>query len=119
MRADPETQALSLLVEAEVQRAPSTTLPDEFGLSPSCSPLISKSFPRNKEIASKGEGCPIGIGDPPRSTAAFSPPHAACCASRLSRWGLPAKIVAVARDHGLAILAASRRRKRGAACELQ
>ena len=110
MRAmrDPETQALSPLVEAEVQRA-LDDLPDEFRLAVVLSDIEELSY---KEIAD-AMGCPIGT-----------------VMSRLHRgrrmlqktlreqavaMGIVSEEVVVARDDGPADLAAFRRRKRGAA----
>jgi RNA polymerase sigma-70 factor (ECF subfamily) len=110
MRAmrDPETQALSPLVEAEVQRA-LDDLPDEFRLAVVLSDIEELSY---KEIAD-AMGCPIGT-----------------VMSRLHRgrrmlqktlreqavaMGIVPEEVVVARDDGPADLAAFRRRKRGAA----
>ena len=110
MRAmrDPETQALSPLVEAEVQRA-LDDLPDEFRLAVVLSDIEELSY---KEIA-EAMGCPIGT-----------------VMSRLHRgrrmlqktlreqaiaMGIVSEEVVVARDDGPADLAAFRRRKRGAA----
>jgi RNA polymerase sigma-70 factor (ECF subfamily) len=110
MRAmrDPETQALSPLVEAEVQRA-LDDLPHEFRLAVVLSDVEELSY---KEIAD-AMGCPIGT-----------------VMSRLHRgrrmlqktlreqavaMGIVSEEIAVAKDDSPADLAAFRRRKRGAA----
>ena len=110
MRAmrDPETQALSPLVEAEVQRA-LDDLPHEFRLAVVLSDVEELSY---KEIAD-AMGCPIGT-----------------VMSRLHRgrrmlqktlreqavaMGIVSEEIAVAKDDSPADLAALRRRKRGAA----
>jgi RNA polymerase sigma-70 factor, ECF subfamily len=110
MRAmrDPETQALSPLVEAEVQRA-LDDLPHEFRLAVVLSDVEELSY---KEIAD-AMGCPIGT-----------------VMSRLHRgrrmlqktlreqavaMGIVSEEITVAKDDSPADLAAFRRRKRGAA----
>jgi RNA polymerase sigma-70 factor (ECF subfamily) len=112
MRAmrDPETQALSPLIEAEVQRA-LDELPDEFRLAVVLSDVEELSY---KEIA-EAMGCPIGT--------VMSRLHRG---RRMLQKTLREHAVAMgivsedspeprARDEGPADLAAYRRRKRGVA----
>ena len=110
MRAmrDPETQALSPLVEAEVQRA-LDDLPDEFRLAVVLSDIEELSY---KEIA-EAMGCPIGtvmsrLHRGRRMLQKTLREHAVAM-------GIVPEEVVVARDDGPADLAAFRRRKRGAA----
>jgi RNA polymerase sigma-70 factor (ECF subfamily) len=110
MRAmrDPETQALSPLVEAEVQRA-LDDLPDEFRLAVVLSDIEELSY---KEIAD-AMGCPIGtvmsrLHRGRRMLQKTLREHAVAM-------GIVSEEVVVAKDEGPADLAAFRRRKRGAA----
>lgn len=112
MRAmrDPETQALSPLVEAEVQRA-LDELPDEFRLAVVLSDIEELSY---KEIAD-AMGCPIGtvmsrLHRGRRMLQKTLREHAVAMGI-VSDDETPAR----ARDDSPADLAAYRRRKRGAA----
>jgi RNA polymerase sigma-70 factor, ECF subfamily len=108
---DPETQALTPLIEAEVQRA-LDELPDEFRLAVVLSDIEELSY---KEIA-EAMGCPIGtvmsrLHRGRRMLQKTLREHAVALGI-VSEEAAPA---AKAKDEAPADLAAYRRRKRGAA----